>query len=174
MILAGGKSSRIGLPKAFLEINGKRIIDNTLEIFESIFDETFIITEDLIENCGPLGGIYTGLNIISFQKAFFVACDMPFLHTVLINRLLEAAKDETLDCIIPVSDKGFEPLHAVYFKKIIPAIEKSLEKKELSIIKAVSGLNCKYIRAGKDELSSFFNINTAQDLENGNRYIKNR
>ena len=75
LILAGGQSRRMGFPKPFLTVEGKRIINTTLKVFKSLFEEIFIVTgdknhllqfkgikvvEDLIKESGPLGGIYTG------------------------------------------------------------------------------------------------------------------
>ena len=196
VILAGGQSSRMGFPKYFLTVKDKKIIDTTLEVFKSIFDEILIVTgdknrfvllqevtagfagffkgvevvEDLVRGCGPLGGIYTGLKLSLNEKVFFVACDMPFLHIGLINRLLDAAKDGDFDCVISYTDKGIEPLHAIYSKKILPGLKNSLMKKELFIAEVLSHFNCKYIKAEAEELSSFFNVNTPDDLKEAESY----
>lgn len=180
VILAGGRSNRMGFPKSNLLVKGKRIIDITLEVLQTFFDEIFIVTddrkqigqikganvvEDLVKGCGPMAGIYTGLKVISNDRAFFVACDMPFLHPGLISRLLDSAKDGSLDCVIPHSDKGIEPLHAVYAKSILAGLEDALSRGELSIRQLLHRYNCKYIKSRKEELSSFFNINTPEDLK---------
>ena len=76
IILAGGKNSRMGTNKAYLEIDGERLIDKTLSIYRQIFTEIIIVTNDplsymeftdaavvtdIYKGKGPLGGIYTGL-----------------------------------------------------------------------------------------------------------------
>ncbi|MFH1847664.1 MAG: molybdenum cofactor guanylyltransferase, partial [Candidatus Omnitrophota bacterium] len=109
VILAGGKNTRMGTHKAFLRVDGVRIIDRILEVFKPLFDEILIVTDnkdnftefkdvkvvdDLVRERGPLGGIYTGLKMIAGGKAFFSACDMPFLHNGLVERLLVMAQDE--------------------------------------------------------------------------------
>ena len=180
VILAGGQSRRMGFPKNYLTINGKSIIDNTIELLETFFDELIIVTdvksrckdfgrvkvvEDLVRECGPLGGIYTGLKLISCKKAFFVANDMPFLYAGLIERVLKTAKDEKIDCVVPYSYKGFEPLHALYSKNILPGIKNALKRKEFTVIGALTGYKCKFLKARIDELSSFYNINTPDDLQ---------
>ena len=98
----------MGFPKPFVDINGKRLIDIALEKLKLFFEEILIVTndkqpfigfkdvklaEDLVKECGPLAGIYTGLKSISSPKAFFVACDMPFLHNGLIERLLNISEN---------------------------------------------------------------------------------
>ncbi|MBI3583547.1 MAG: molybdenum cofactor guanylyltransferase [Nitrospinae bacterium] len=120
VILSGGKNSRIGLKKAFLEIGGKRIIDRTVEVYKKIFKEILIITNtpedyqyltqrvilseaknlklkiytDLIPHRGSLGGIYTGLNYSKSDYAFFSACDMPFLNEKVIRHIIKGAKGQ--------------------------------------------------------------------------------
>jgi len=125
-----------------------------------------------------LGGIYTGLKTISHDKAFCVACDMPFLHVGLIRRLLDAAQEDKDSCVMPYSSKGIEPLHAVYAKAVIKDIETLLEKCEFQIRKVIGDHNCTYLQSQKEEECSFFNINTKQDLQkiviNGNRHCTNK
>ena len=143
VVLAGGHARRMTQAKEFLRIKNKRIIDITLETLNFLFEEILIVTnnksrfnqlnnsiaiEDLIKGCGPLGGIYTGLKAITNPKAFFVACDMPFLHSGLIKRLLNEASKTKYSAIVPRTNKGIEPLHAVYSKDILDAIEASLAK----------------------------------------------
>ncbi|MFC1666520.1 molybdenum cofactor guanylyltransferase [Candidatus Omnitrophota bacterium] len=181
VILAGGKSSRMGSPKPFIRVNGKRIIDIILDVFSSIFDKIFIVTddkdkfsefkdikivEDVVKDCGPLGGIYTGLKAIVNPKAFFVACDMPFLHNELIVRLLDVAKEDQADCVVPCSDRGLEPLHAVYSKATIASLENAIRRRDFSMANLLTQVNCKYVKAEKEESTSFININSPEDLRN--------
>jgi molybdopterin-guanine dinucleotide biosynthesis protein A len=178
-ILAGGKSTRMGIPKCSLSVGGKRVLDRVLGVFGGFFDEILIVTddagrfaelqgvkvvEDVVRDCGPLGGIYTGLTRSSREKVFFAACDMPNLHIGFIKRLLSASLDKRFDCIIPHSHKGIEPLHAVYSRAILPDIEKSIENGRLSIAETLDRCNCKFIEARPEELVSFLNINTPEDL----------
>jgi len=76
IILSGGKNSRMGVNKAFLELDGQRLIDKILDIYKNIFSEIIIVANDplsytefsdtiivtdIYKGKGPLGGIYTGL-----------------------------------------------------------------------------------------------------------------
>jgi len=180
VILAGGRSSRMGHPKAFLPLKGRRMIDIILEVFYSLFDEILIVTDDttkfvdfrgveviqdLVKGCGPLGGIYTGLKAISREKAFLVACDMPFLHSELIERLLLASVENKYDCVVPSSFKGSEPLHAVYSTRILPIIEDLLRGKDLSLNQLLKRCHCKYVKVENKDISSFVNVNTPEQLQ---------
>jgi len=180
-ILAGGKNSRMkGQNKAFLDINGVSIIDRGIEVLKKRFNEITIVTNspenyllcrndcaivtDIIKDKGPLCGIHAGLVHTSKDGVFFIACDMPFLHIGLINRLVEIAGNEDFDCVVPYSDRGIEPLHAVYSKNILPELEKSLYKEGLPIRQYLERCKCKYVKARPEELSSFININATEEL----------
>ena len=107
VVLAGGKSSRYGKNKALVELDGVRLIERVIGVMGSVFKHVIIITntpheyaylqlpmfEDLIKGLGPIGGIYTGLEAISDDAGFFVACDMPFLNAPLVRHIVEI-KDE--------------------------------------------------------------------------------
>jgi len=154
-------------------------MENTQEILSSLFEEIFIVTadknlflgfedikvaEDLIEGCGPLGGIYTGLKKISQDKGFFVACDMPNLHQGLIKRLLDLSQAEACDAVVPYHGGRIEPLHAVYAKRILPKMEQALKERRLSLTTLLAGCHCRYVFPTDVELSSFTNINTPEEL----------
>ena len=100
LILAGGKNSRIGRNKAFIRLpNGQTILQNSINILRDIFPEIIIVAnrkeayrefevpvvEDLIKECGPLGGVFTGLCHAASQRHFVTACDMPFISPALIR-----------------------------------------------------------------------------------------
>jgi len=179
-ILAGGQSARMGTPKYLLKVKGKRIIDTTLDVLRGLFGEVLIVTddkrrfsgfggvkvvEDIVKGQGPLGGIYAGLKASSQEHVFFAACDMPFLHIGLIRRLIEASQDDELDCVVPVSSDGTEPLYGVYSKKALRLFEAFFKETERSARRFLTHCNCKHVEAKGDELSAFININTPDDLE---------
>ena len=180
-ILAGGKNKRMGgVNKSFIEIQGSPIIQGTVNILKEIFEEIIIVTNsprdyeqykeecrivpDIIKDIGPLGGIYSALSHTTKEAVFIVACDMPYLHKGLIRRLLEEAKKNTKNSIIPYSKRGLEPLHAVYSKFSLENLKFSLDKKEFSIREFLKHCDCKHVKAQGDEMSSFYNINTQLDL----------
>ncbi|RLA88687.1 MAG: molybdenum cofactor guanylyltransferase [Deltaproteobacteria bacterium] len=182
VILAGGKSKRIGINKAFIEIAGKPLISIIIDLFSKIFKEVIIssnqpelytnfnlpVVPDLIPNSGSIGGIYTGLTRSSFDYTFFSACDMPFLNEKLIRFML--SKRNGFDVIIPKTEKGFEPTHAIYSKNCIKPIKKRLDQNILKIIDFLSEvkvktISIKEIKKFDPTLSSFFNINTIKDLK---------
>ena len=189
VILAGGRNSRIGQNKAFLEIGGKMIIKKTIEIYKKIFDEILIITNtpedyqylglkvytDLIPNRGSLGGIYTGLHYSKSDYAFFAACDMPFLNERVIRHIIKGARD--YDIIVPYYKHRLHPLHAVYSKRCLPIFKGMVEENRLKIKALFLKFRVKKIAdIPETRLPPFSNINTKEDykqaikLQGGNYY----
>ncbi len=181
IILAGGQNLRMGKNKAFLEVNGQRIIDRTKNIFLKIFDEVLLVTNspleyvdlelrmaaDLIPNKGSLGGVYTGLFHSSYSHAFVSACDMPFLNLALIKYLLDLAPN--FDIVIPRTDDGLQPLHAVYGQNCLPLMKDLLRQNNLKIIDFFHQVKVREVPTTEilpidPDLKAFLNINTPEDL----------
>jgi molybdopterin-guanine dinucleotide biosynthesis protein A len=180
-ILLGGKSSRYGSNKAFVEIEGVRLVDRVARVMKSIFHRVLLVTntpdeyeylkipmvEDLIKGLGPMGGIYTGLMTMPDEAGFFVACDMPFLSESLIRHMVDVRDD--FDVVVPRMDWMLEPLHALYSKKCLPIIQEAIGQNEHQILKCFAKLRVRYVdeeelRLWNPDLKSFFNINKPQDL----------
>ena len=114
IILAGGKNSRMGTNKAFLEIDGNRLIDKIMDIYRRLFNEIIIVTNDpvsyiefsdasivtdIYKNKGPLGGIFTGLFYAKNPGIFVSACDLPYLNPDFILYLARPAENH--DVVVP-------------------------------------------------------------------------
>ncbi len=182
IILSGGKSARMGRDKAFIKINGIPIIQRIYDIFEKCFNEIIIVTNqkesyagfeakivnDLIVNHGALGGLYTGLFLSSYPYSFCVACDMPFLKESIIRYLVERA--DGYDAIVPRTEDGLQPLHAVYSKSCLKPIKELMDYGKYKIIDFYPLVRIKIIEEPEfinlDRMKkSFININTPEDLD---------
>jgi molybdenum cofactor guanylyltransferase len=183
IILAGGKNSRMKTNKAFLEIDGSRLIDKTINIYREIFSEIFIVTNDpvsyieftdaaivtdIYKGKGPLGGIYTGLFYSKNNYAFISACDMPFLNKKFIIYLTEQA--DKFDIVVPQLSEGFQPLHAIYSQNCLSHIKKMLLADKLKIssfYKDVRLLSVpeEKIKPFNQDGRLFINVNTPEDME---------
>lgn len=182
VILAGGKSSRLGQNKAFIEIGGKRIIDRQIDLLKGICKEIIIVckntpefsdltcsvVKDIVDYPSPLAGIYTSLKVAIYEKCFVLACDMPFLNRALIEYQMEIS--DKFDVVVPRPSGDYEPLHTVYSKNCIPYIEDMFAKKKFKILDFYSRVRLKEIT--EDEIKrfdpkmlSFVNVNTRDDLE---------
>jgi molybdenum cofactor guanylyltransferase len=195
IVLAGGKGIRMGMvEKALLECEGKSILERLLESLFQVVDEVILSIRDKVqkekfrpvlekfpsrdvrfcfdtlEEAGPLEGIRAGLLESRSEYSFTCAGDMPFVDSRVVDLLFEKASGH--DAALPRwEDEKYEPLHAVYSKKMIPELEKALEKGRRSVLTPVLKMQdvmfveVSEIRKIDPELRTFENINTAEDLE---------
>ncbi len=172
----------MGQDKAFVEIDGISMIERVLRILRGLFEETIIVANelepyrkldaltfrDVVPDRGALGGLYTGLLVSSFDYAFCVACDMPYLSGPLISYLADRIDDH--DAVVPRTMDGLQPLHALYSKRCLDAIRRVMEEKKTKIIDfyplvkldVVPERDFSSFRGWKE---SFMNINTPEDLQ---------
>jgi molybdopterin-guanine dinucleotide biosynthesis protein A len=189
LILAGGKSTRFGKNKALVELDGVRLIERVIQVMGSVFQRLIILTnspheyaylnlpmvEDSIKGLGPIGGLFTGLESISDDAGFFVACDMPFLSEPLIRHMVEIRDD--FDVVLPKIDWKIEALHGLYTKSCLPTIKELIDSEEYQVIRFFPKVRVKYlgeneIREFDPQLKSFFNINKPNELPVRNRVEK--
>jgi len=145
-ILAGGKSTRIGTNKAFLQIGDTTIIERQLELLGPLFREILVSTNspDLYASFGlrcvadqvpiacSLAGVHAALVEASHQHVFVLACDMPFVDRALIQHL--ARYTDSNDIVIPRTGGGFEPLHCFYSQTCIDPIAEQLARGDRKIL----------------------------------------
>jgi molybdenum cofactor guanylyltransferase len=179
IILAGGKSSRMGTDKGLLDLNGKKIVEHIIEQLKPNVGELIIIAnnknydgfsfqvyQDLVEPCGPMGGIYTALEKSLTENNIVVSCDIPNITSKIIAHIISNIGDEAV--LVPVHNGNIEPLCAVYKKSIAKKIKNLIETGEYKLKDALKTLNTRYIdvssSSGFSE-SVFTNINTPQELE---------
>ncbi len=183
-IMAGGKSSRMGRDKSFVLFNGRPLIETVLVQVAGLGQETLLITNnpasyahlglptfsDIYADCGPLAGIYTAVAHASHPHTLIVACDMPWLNRDLLRYLISLR--ETADVIVPRWEKYPEPLHAIYSKACLPAIQARLEARDLKITRFFAQVVVRYVERSEivqwDENGRCFtNINTPEELKEG-------
>ncbi|MGD2272092.1 MAG: molybdenum cofactor guanylyltransferase [Desulfobacterales bacterium] len=184
VILAGGLSKRFnGRDKAFVQVGRKDIVTRLLDIFNDLFEEKILVTNDpmkylchdakLASDVFPirssLTGLQAGLFFAATPYAFIAACDTPFLKKGVIEILLENI-EPGIDVIIPETASGLEPLCAVYSKKCLIPAENNLRRHNFKIQQFFKKVRVKKIlekelRKQDPDLISFFNINSPADLE---------
>jgi molybdopterin-guanine dinucleotide biosynthesis protein A len=181
-ILAGGRATRMGgRQKAFLTLEGKRIIDRQLAVLSVIFGEIWIsandpgafqdfglpVVTDSIPDVGPLGGLLAVLEATFASHIFVVACDMPFLVPDAVRLIAHYPDEATV--IIPVIDGRPEPMFARYGKAALPAIRARLAAGERKTTTFHSDVSVRVIaeqtlRAVDPTLQSLINVNRPEDL----------
>lgn len=187
VILAGGKSSRMGQNKALMPIEGKTLIERIGDILSTIFSKIVLSTAsqnaypqlqlpevvDRYPQTGPLGGITTVLES-GLSPIFCVACDMPFLNQNLIE--YQCGITLCCDAVIPVWNNHPQVLHGLYCKNLLPAFHSGLQEEQYKITDWLEEAGVCYIL--EDEIRrfdpaglSFRNINTPDDYKSLQHHI---
>jgi len=180
VILAGGRSSRMGSNKALLRYRGGRFIEAIYRQLSGLLDDVLLVTNtpeqyrflncrivaDIHPGLGALAGLQAGLQYADTDHIFAVACDMPYLNDTLVRALL--ARRQQADVVIPESDQGLEPLHAVYGKACLPHMEDALlagRRRLISFLPQVRVQRFDRARVAAIDpgYASFRNINTPGD-----------
>ena len=182
IILAGGENRRMGADKAFLDIDGRPLIEHILAIFTGMFKKTIIVTNtperyrnygvevtsDALDIRGPLTGIYSGLLKSTDEYNFVAACDMPFLNTRLISYMEEIAAGQ--DAVVPAFNGFMEPLHAIYRRGLLSTMEAQIRKQDRRIRGLFDHIQVRYVTEAEivrfDPLKrSFRNLNTPEEYK---------
>ena len=181
IILAGGRSRRLGTDKAFLQLGEETLIERVLRTMRGLVDDVLIVTNDhpryahlgakLVGDVYPgkasLGGIYSGLLSARHDQALVLGCDMPFLNVALLHYMLSLA--ETNEVVIPRYGTYLEPLHAIYHRRCLDSMRRLIERDQLRISEVFCDATTRFVTANEIDLFdperlSFLNINTPEDL----------
>ena len=193
VILAGGLNTRFnGQPKAFLQLNGRTIVERLYRLFKDLFEEIIIVTNnpvlfsgfgclvaaDLFPTRASLTGIHTGLFYARHDHIFVSACDAPFLKKALVETIRDA-KHPPAGVSMPATSAGLEPLCAVYAKKCLPRVERHIIQNKMKIQrvfgkKRIREISEQRLRRADPELVSFFNINRPEDMDLAKRMVADR
>ncbi len=184
VLQAGGKSTRMGKDKALIPFLGIPLIKRLRDRFSDVGDELLVITndfsgyldlavplyEDKIPDRGALGGLYTALSIAKNPLVGLIAADLPFASPALIVHLIKTLLASDADAAIPSTEKGLEPLHAVYRRDtslllVKGAIDRNLWRMNSWFDQAeILILTPEETRKVTSSKYTFFNLNTPEDL----------
>jgi molybdopterin-guanine dinucleotide biosynthesis protein A len=198
LVLAGGRSQRIGNHKCFLKLEGKALIAHVVSKAQQIADEVVVVTgknydisqyssilpktativKDAFDGEGPLVGIISGMKKMRSKYVAIVPCDSPFIKNEVYKLLFE--KVHGSDAAIPMWPNGYiEPLHSVYMtNSAVSAGEETLDHGELSIrdmikrLQQVVTVPIREIKGFDPQLLTFFNVNTLKDFETAERVMR--
>jgi molybdopterin-guanine dinucleotide biosynthesis protein A len=188
IILAGGKSKRLGRNKLNEAIGGITLINRVINVLSAFDGEIILVTaedsslpdtftyakiskvQDLYPGKGMIGGIITGLSASKNFYNLVVAADMPFLNPVLIRYMISNAKGN--DLVAYKNQNELEPLHAIYTKNCLPILEEIMLK-DRRIFELLGQVKVRYLSPAEinqydPKKISFFNVNTESDLRIAN------
>lgn len=185
VILAGGKSSRMGFDKQFLKIGEKPLMDTMIAELKKEFQDIVIVTNkpsqykitnddyrivsDEIKQKGPLSGIHIGLKMSKSKYTYFIACDMPKVNLDYIRYMKNELIRTKSDACVTEYNHRIEPFNAFYSSEVLPKIEELVLKERLSMLALIDNINTLFIeesiakKYNKDS-NMFFNLNTQEDL----------
>ena len=178
-ILIGGKSKRFGQDKASLQFGNCTLLERIYFVLKEVVDGIWIIgnkntifdlpseifINDTVINAGPMGGLLTALKN-NHRPTLLLSCDMPFINQNHVKYLLDHY-DSYLAATVAVSEKGIEPLFAIYQPHLIPLLEELISGGNFALYKIFNHKTAKFVdfsKAGYDS-NTFFNINTLSDYK---------
>ena len=193
VLQAGGKSIRMGKDKALLPFLGIPLIKRLRDRFSDMGDELLVITndfsgyqdlavplyKDIIPDRGALGGLYTALSISKNPLVGLIAADLPFASPALLAHLIKIILTSGAEAAIPSTERGLEPLHAVYRRDtslplVKEAIDQNLWRMNSWFDQAeILILTPEETRRVSSSKHTFLNLNTPEDLQKAEKLALN-
>ncbi|MFO7766820.1 MAG: molybdenum cofactor guanylyltransferase [Pelovirga sp.] len=178
VILAGGRSRRMGRDKATMKIGDHTLFERACDALAAVFAQGLIAGDrpDLASAAMPcfadiypgsaLGGIHGGLNAARTPWVFIIPCDLAAPDPTLIRHLLHYRQG--YDAVVPRTTAGFEPVFALYHKNCLPLMEQMLQRKNYRIYDFYDRIRTRFVDtvempAGWE--TSLINLNSPQDLQ---------
>lgn len=176
IILAGGKSSRMGQDKGLMSYKGRPMISFVIEALSPLCDSLIIVSNneeykqfgypvfsDLIKDKGPLGGLYTGLTKSTTSANLVLSCDIPEIKTDFLKELYTFGLD--YDLAFAQNEGKIHPLIGYYNKSISEICHKRIENDQLKLRDLTEALNLGLFSAGNYTTDLFRNVNSPIDIE---------
>jgi len=176
IILAGGKSSRMGTEKGMIPFKGKPFIGHIIDSMRPLVSNIIIVSdsqaydhlnlnryEDLIKNTGPLAGLYTGLSHSTTEFNLVLSCDMPLVRTEMLKNLINP-EYHAYDIVQYQSQGEIIPLMAVYKKNCSSTCKKLIDQGERRLLTLGDHLNTRTLILDPIFEKYADNINTKEQL----------
>lgn len=192
VILAGGKSTRMGQDKASLPWGDQDLLHHLIDCMEKISQDILVISNqsrilpisvrvaaDIIPQCGPLSGIHSGLYHAKHSTIFVISCDMPFIVPEAVQTIIKYAADKEWDAVVPLYHGKGQPLFACYQKRSLPAMEQALQTGNYKVLSLCNSLHSFYVTEemwpSTINLDLLFkNLNHFEDYQQAYIYNKSR
>ena len=186
IVLAGGRSLRMGRDKADLSWEHGDLLNSLLTRLMPLSDDVIVISNtvrkipqrarqvaDVIAGKGPLSGIHAGLVYAEHDLVFVTACDVPFLVPELALELVHAVG--LADGSVAVYNKQIEPLFACYHKRCTPVIEQLLKQEKYKVTDFLQNINWVTVqKLDERDDCCFMNVNTSIDYEKAKALLEKR
>ncbi len=176
IILAGGKSSRMGSDKASIVLHGQAFIKHVIKAAKPLVEEMLIVSKhpnhrkfglpvikDVLPLAGPLSGLCAGLKHSSTDFNLVMSCDIPFIGTETLQLLTDTDPQDD-DVILLADENHVMPLIALYHKRCLNPCLRNLEEGERRLLNVLSQLNVRRIPIPEHLKYQIENINTPEQL----------
>ena len=182
-ILAGGKSTRMSVDKAFVDYDSRTLLARALDLARSVTPDVRIVgsqekfapfapvVEDVFRDCGPLGGIHAALRASLTELNVMLAVDTPFVSWAFLQYLITQARGAPeATVVVPRVDGGWQPLCAIYRREFAGAAENALRTGRNRIDLLFDVVRTRVIEEEELEREGFSpaifrNLNTPKELE---------
>ncbi|MCR3956973.1 MAG: molybdenum cofactor guanylyltransferase [Gudongella sp.] len=183
IILAGGKSTRMGFDKQLIRFQERMLVETLILKLREEFEEIVIVTNkpefyigladiitgDLIQGKGPLGGIHAGLGMASSEYSYVVACDMPSIDMDYVRYMKTRLQTGDQMACVTMLGEWIEPFNAFYRKDLSEHIESFMATGGRAIHRMLDEHSVDYVpekeaRKFSPEWNMFFNLNTREDV----------
>lgn len=177
IILAGGKSSRMGTDKGFLLLDEKPFVQYSIDALKPLVSEIMIVSDnsdydvfglkrinDITKNAGPLAGIFSGLEASSNEYNLILSCDIPLISTKILQKLIDNIDNDSQIIQVEIQGKSM-PLIALYRKEVLSTFDTLLKNEERRLRIAIKSCKSKNIILEKEHEFSTMNVNTLKELK---------
>jgi molybdenum cofactor guanylyltransferase len=184
IVLAGGKSSRMGSDKGLLTINDKTFVEHVIVAMKPLVDKIIIVSnnkdydqfgyrrvDDSIKDSGPLAALYSGLKHSETEFNLVLSCDIPMIKTEILKKLVDADL-ENHEVVQIESNTKTMPLIAMYKKQCMHKCLELLQQGERRLRVAVNELKTKTIIIDAEFDQFVKNVNTKEDLKTINHAVE--
>jgi molybdopterin-guanine dinucleotide biosynthesis protein A len=192
IVLCGGRSSRMGRPKAWLPFGGELMLPRVVRVLREVVDPVVVvaapgqdvpplpdgveIVRDEVEGRGPLAGLAGGLTALAGKAdaAYLTSCDVPFLTSAFVRRVIDLLGDRSV--AVPRAEGYFHPLAAVYRISVRPLVEELLAADRLRPVFLFEAVPTRTIEPPElfdidPALDSLRNLNTPEDYADALRSL---
>lgn len=179
IVLAGGKSQRMGTDKGMLDLNGKTFIQHICDALQPIVGSNILIVsankeydalgfsrvEDMIANKGPVGGLYTGLKESKTKVNLVLSVDVPMVSTELLKWMIESHSETDMVTQTKIADKT-NPLIGVYDRSMRIVFGEQIAGNKLKLQQAIEDVKHRNLEVPEIWNHQVQNINTPEEYQN--------
>ncbi|MCL2227502.1 MAG: molybdenum cofactor guanylyltransferase [Oscillospiraceae bacterium] len=182
VILAGGKSRRMGCDKLALPLNGGTLLESAVRRFGTAFEDVYISVADaakypevdaqrvidVFPGSGPLAGLHAALSSLPVDGVFLVAADLPFSSPEAALFIMGLCGDCEA-CVLRLPDGRLEPLFGFYRRSLLGRCEAALQAGDFKMTALLAEASTRFVEPGEIgelwDARMIMNLNYPEDYE---------